>query len=54
MKAGLVAIVGAVRALREAGVKLRADVHLQSVVEEECTGNGALCACSTECAPTVA
>jgi acetylornithine deacetylase len=42
MKAGLVAIVGAVRALREAGVKLRADVHLQSVVEEECTGNGAL------------
>src|SRR6185312_9360939 len=42
MKAGLVAIVGAVRALREARVKLRADVHLQSVVEEECTGNGAL------------
>lgn len=42
MKAGLVAIVGAVRALREAGVELCADVHLQSVVEEECTGNGAL------------
>ena len=42
MKAGLVAIVGAVRALREAGVALNADVHLQSVVEEECTGNGAL------------
>ena len=42
MKAGLVAIVGAVRALREAGVELRADVHLQTVVEEECTGNGAL------------
>jgi acetylornithine deacetylase len=42
MKAGLVAIVGAVRALREAGVQLRGDVHLQSVVEEECTGNGAL------------
>jgi acetylornithine deacetylase len=42
MKAGLVAMVGAVRALREAGVQLGGDVHLQSVVEEECTGNGAL------------
>ncbi len=42
MKAGLVAIVGAVRALRDAGVSLAGDVHLQSVVEEECTGNGAL------------
>src|SRR5947209_16470315 len=42
MKAGLVAIAGAVRALREAGVRLGGDVHLQSVVEEECTGNGAL------------
>jgi acetylornithine deacetylase len=42
MKAGLVAIVGAVRALREAGVGLRGDVHLQSVVEEECSGNGAV------------
>ncbi len=42
MKAGLVSIVGAVRALREADVELAADVHLQSVVEEECTGNGTL------------
>lgn len=42
MKAGLVAIVGAVRALRESGAELAGDVHLQSVVEEECTGNGAL------------
>jgi acetylornithine deacetylase len=42
MKAGLVAIAGAVRALRTAGIALNADVHLQSVVEEECTGNGAL------------
>jgi acetylornithine deacetylase len=42
MKAGLVAIVGAVRALRGSGVRLSGDVHLQSVVEEECTGNGAL------------
>jgi acetylornithine deacetylase len=42
MKAGLVAMVGAVKALRDAGVVLRGDVTLQSVVEEECTGNGAL------------
>jgi len=42
MKAGLVAIAGAVRALRLAEVALAGDVHLQSVVEEECTGNGAL------------
>jgi acetylornithine deacetylase len=42
MKAGLVAMTGAVRALRRAGVELCGDVQLQSVVEEECTGNGAL------------
>lgn len=42
MKAGLVAIAGAVRALREAGAELAGEVHLQSVVEEECTGHGAL------------
>lgn len=42
MKAGLVAMTGAVRALRRAGVELAADLQLQSVVEEECTGNGAL------------
>ncbi|MDW5597518.1 ArgE/DapE family deacylase [Conexibacter stalactiti] len=42
MKAGLVAMTGAIRALRRAGVELAGDVQLQSVVEEECTGNGAL------------
>src|SRR6476661_5232705 len=42
MKAGLVAMTGAVRALRRAGVRLAGDLQLQSVVEEECTGNGAL------------
>jgi acetylornithine deacetylase len=42
MKAGLVAMTGAVRALRRAGVELCGPVQLQSVVEEECTGNGAL------------
>jgi acetylornithine deacetylase len=42
MKAGLAAIVGAVGALGRAGLSPRAPVQLQSVVEEECTGNGAL------------
>ncbi|HET6550038.1 MAG TPA: ArgE/DapE family deacylase, partial [Solirubrobacter sp.] len=42
MKAGLAAMTGAVRALRRAGVELAGDVQLQSVVEEECTGNGTL------------
>jgi len=32
----------AVRAIRLAGVQLRGDVILQSVIEEECTGNGTL------------
>jgi acetylornithine deacetylase len=34
--------VYALDALRRAGYEPAADVHLQSVVEEECTGNGAL------------
>jgi acetylornithine deacetylase len=42
MKSGLVAMVGAVRGLRSLGLAPRAPVQLQSVVEEECTGNGAL------------
>ena len=42
MKAGLVAMTGAVRGLMALGVAPQAPVHLQSVVEEECTGNGAL------------
>jgi len=42
MKAGLVAIAGAVRGLRSLGVAPCANVEVQSVVEEECTGNGAL------------
>ncbi len=42
MKAGLVAIAGAIRGLRSLGLAPCADVHVQSVVEEECTGNGAL------------
>lgn len=42
MKSGVSAMVYAVRALREAGVELAGDVILQSVIEEECTGNGTL------------
>ena len=42
MKSGLVAMIGAVRGLQRLGLAPRARVQLQSVVEEECTGNGAL------------
>jgi acetylornithine deacetylase len=42
MKSGLAAMVGAVRGLQRLGLTPRARVQLQSVVEEECTGNGAL------------
>jgi acetylornithine deacetylase len=42
MKAGLAAMTGAVRALTRAGAAPAAPVQLQSVVEEECTGHGAL------------
>ncbi|MCP5153524.1 MAG: ArgE/DapE family deacylase [Ectothiorhodospiraceae bacterium] len=46
MKAGLVANLFALDALRAAGVQPAATVYVQSVTEEECTGNGAL-ACLT-------
>jgi len=42
MKSGLVAAIAALDALRSLGRRPAADVHVQSVVEEECTGNGAL------------
>ena len=42
MKCGLAAILGAVKGLRAIGLSPHAKVHLQSVVEEECTGNGSL------------
>jgi acetylornithine deacetylase len=44
MKGGVAAMIYAVRALREAGVELSGDVTLETVIEEECTGNGALAA----------
>ena len=47
MKAGIVAYTLAFRALQRLGYEPAAAVTLQSVVEEECTGNGAL-ACLVE------
>lgn len=42
MKAGIVSAVMAFKALRLAGLQPAAEVQLQAVIEEECTGNGAL------------
>ncbi|MCC7271607.1 MAG: ArgE/DapE family deacylase [Alphaproteobacteria bacterium] len=42
MKAGLVGCLFALDALRRAGWRPAAEVYVQSVIEEECTGNGAL------------
>lgn len=47
MKAGIVAYTMAMRALARLGCEPAAAVTLQSVIEEECTGNGAL-ACLVE------
>ena len=44
MKAGLVANMIALKALRRAGLAPAAEVQVQAVIEEECTGNGALAA----------
>ncbi|MFE5672626.1 ArgE/DapE family deacylase [Agromyces sp. NPDC056523] len=44
MKAGLVANLFAFDALRTAGLAPTGRIHFQSVVEEECTGNGSLSA----------
>ena len=44
MKGGVAAMVYAVRALRDAGARLGGDLSLVTVIEEECTGNGALSA----------
>ncbi len=42
MKCGLAAILGAVKGLRALGLAPHAPVIVESVVEEECTGNGTL------------
>jgi acetylornithine deacetylase len=47
MKAGIVAYTMAMRSLHRMGYEPAAPVTLQSVIEEECTGNGAL-ACLVE------
>jgi acetylornithine deacetylase len=47
MKAGIAANIFALDALARIGLQPAAKVHVQSVVEEECTGNGAL-ACLIE------
>jgi acetylornithine deacetylase len=44
MKSGLVAGLLALHAVREAGPPLRGSVIVESVIEEECTGNGMLAA----------
>ncbi|QBP42500.1 ArgE/DapE family deacylase [Paenisporosarcina antarctica] len=42
MKSGIAAFCYALKAIKECGIELGADVILESVIEEECTGNGAL------------
>ncbi|PEJ29787.1 acetylornithine deacetylase [Peribacillus butanolivorans] len=42
MKAGVAAMIFAVKAIQKSGIKLGADLQIQTVIEEECTGNGAL------------
>lgn len=42
MKAGLAAALHAFDAIRRAGYRPGGEIYIQSVVEEECTGNGAL------------
>jgi acetylornithine deacetylase len=44
MKSGVAAFIFAYKAIKKAGITLDGDVILQSVIEEECTGNGALAA----------
>ena len=42
MKQGVAAMVWAMDALRDAGITPAGDIYVQTVTEEECTGNGAL------------
>ena len=45
MKSGIAAMFLAVEAIRAVGLELRGDLGLQSVIEEECGGNGTLACC---------
>ncbi|MEH7342566.1 ArgE/DapE family deacylase [Bacillus sp. JJ1532] len=42
MKSGVAAMIFALKAIQQSGIELGADVQVQTVIEEECTGNGAL------------
>jgi acetylornithine deacetylase len=42
MKSGVSAMIYAIKAIKDSGIELGADVILETVHEEECTGNGAL------------
>lgn len=44
MKSGVAAMIFALKAIRDAGIKLSSKVFIKTVTEEECTGNGALAA----------
>lgn len=44
MKSGIAAMIFALKAIKKVGIELGADVLVQTVIEEECTGNGALAA----------
>ncbi len=46
MKAGSVCYMWALKALQDAGYTSSSPIICQSVIEEECTGNGALAACA--------
>jgi acetylornithine deacetylase len=41
-KAGCIEILAVVQALHDAGLRLKGDLILESVIEDECTGNGTL------------
>ncbi|WP_207890404.1 ArgE/DapE family deacylase [Rubrobacter taiwanensis] len=44
MKSGIAAMIYAVRAIKEEDIALEGDLTLETVIEEECTGNGTLSA----------
>jgi acetylornithine deacetylase len=42
MKSGVAAMIFALKAIKDSGIELGSDVLVETVIEEECTGNGAL------------
>lgn len=42
MKSGVAAMIFALKAIKDSGIRLGSDVLIETVIEEECTGNGAL------------